>query len=149
MMKNFFRISIFTVILAVAATGCKEKPDDNGNEEEVVNGELVISNLPDRPGQAYDVEIYPSNVTIVTVGDWTDARVKELATASGSVSSENSSNVFSLWKQGSPQTKWEETGTFPVVLGKSEEGSFYVIKRAQITFTNGRADIDFSGMDNF
>ena len=151
-MKNFFRVGIFAAILAVAMTGCKEKPPIV-EEEEVVNGELVINNLPSRPGQAYDVEIYQSDVTIASISDWTTAKVNRLGAAKGGVSSENSSNVFSLseWDGAvlHSQTKWEKTGSFPVVLGESGEGSFFIIKRAVVTFTNGSATIDFSQMENF
>jgi hypothetical protein len=150
-MRNFFRVSVFTAILTIAMTGCKPKPTDDGddNDEVVVSGQLTVSNLP--LGKAYSVEIYKSGTTL-TLGNQGQLQFDTLGVAKGSNLNSNS-NVFILNKWdgrlfASPQTKWEETGVFPLYLMEVNEGSTFIVGiKHGVTFTKGVATIDFSQME--
>jgi len=151
-MRDFFRIGIFAAILTIAMVGCKD-PDNGGNtgsDENETKGQLTVSNLP--LGKAYFVEIYKSGTTL-TLGNFGQLQFDTLGVAKGG-NLNNNSNVFTLNKWDgrlftSPQTKWEETGTFPLyVIEDLGDGTTFIVGiKHGVAFTKGVATIDFNQMD--
>ena len=149
-MRNFFRVGVFAAVLTIAITGCKPLPPNDGEDDVVIaTAELTVSNLP--LGKAYSVEIYKSGTTL-TLGNQGNLKFDTLGVAMGGNLNLNS-NVFSLHKWNgrlfeSPQTKWEETGDFPLYLMEVSEGGTFIrgIKHG-VTFTKGVATIDFNQME--
>jgi hypothetical protein len=156
-MTKSVNIRFLTAILAIAIVccpGCKKK---NGSDDDDGNGNggsgstvgLTINNLPDRPGQAYDVQVFQAETNLSTQMSWGAALLARKGLAIGSVTRQSSGNTFSLnvWdgmSGNNSANKWKGSGTFPVVLYDVNTGATMWHKIAQIAFAEGKATVNFS-----
>ena len=160
-LRNVVKIGVTCLAVVVMFVACGDKNNGNGNGDDSngngggggsVNG-LTINNLPDRPGQSYDVKVFKTGTVFVTQQDWLKAvtntgEFKNATLAFGSLSKNGSENTFSLveWKGLIPDwsTKWTGTGNFPVILYdvNNDETTWWRI--AQVQFTNGIGTANYS-----
>ena len=146
------RLMAIIMVAILCCSGCKKNKDsdDDGNGKE--NGNtvgLTINNLPDRPGQAYDVQVFQAGTDLSTNIAWMLAIAGRKALAIGSVSRQSSGNTFPLnvWdgvSGNNSANRYKGSGTFPVVLYDVNIGATTWYKITQITFTEGKATVNYS-----
>ena len=152
-MTNSVKFKFMAAIVAISAmivcTGCNKDNDENGDGNPTATEGLTINNLPSRPGQAYDVQIFQAGTDLSTYMSWMAAILNRKGLAMGSVGSQSSENTFSLniWdglSGNNTANKFKGNGTFPVILYDVNIGATTWHKITQITFTEGKATVNFS-----
>jgi len=146
-MRNVVAIAICLAGLTVFS-GCNgNKPDDPNTVG------LTINNLPDRPGQSYDVKVFKAGTVIATEYDWMMVlgdmgAFKGATLAFGSLSKNGSGNTFALveWKGLIPDWSktWTGTGNFPVMLYDVNDDATTWFKMTNVQFTNGVGTVEYS-----
>jgi len=140
--------------------GNNDDPNGNGNGNgngggNTVKG-LTINNLPDRPGQGYDVKVFKTGTVISTWQDWgkvcgNSGEFKDVTLAFGGVPPTGTGNTFSLveWKGLVPTTtKWTGTGNFPVILYDVNDDATTWFKMTQVQFNNGEGTVNYSQFED-
>jgi hypothetical protein len=124
-----------------------EEGGGSGGGDGDVKG-LTINNLPDRPGQGYDVKVFKPGTVLASKMDWLLSFLNGSQLAYGTVASNKTGNTFPLVKmEGSapnPYVKWTESGTFPVVLYDTNIETTTWWKIAEVKFSNGIGTVDYN-----
>ena len=147
-MRIFLRVSIFMAVLSIAITSCKDKKGGDDEEDTIIinNSELTINNLPNRPAQAYRVEVFQSGVE-VTISNWAAVSFGKKGLAAGDLAANSGNEIFTLieWDgQFSAKDKWVGTGTFPVVLLEVSDSGKSILKITEIQFDKGGAIVNYN-----
>ena len=162
-LRNVAKIGVTCLAVCIMTVACEKKNNSNGNNDDP-NGNgngnggdtkvgLTVENLPNRPGQAYDVEVFPDDV-VTTRSERMSAILYGQATARASVSAQDNSNVFTLlvWdgKSGNnTNNPFKGTGTFTVILfDVNKEATTFFLVLHKVPLTNGIGKVNFNDLED-